>query len=555
MQKDVIYIDTEDNITDIIGKVNESEGRVVALVPPKRVGAIQSAVNLKLVHRAAEQANKHLVIVTNNQALSALAGSAGIPIAKNLQSKPEMPEAAAADAEEEDIIDGNDLPVGDHARLANASADGEGDDEAGDKGPAAAGVVGAAAIAASVRQKADTSRGALAATAAKARTKIPNFDSFRKKLFLGIAALVLLIGFLVWAVVYAPQSSIVIKAKTSETALNTKVSVGPTLATDLQAGTIKAELKTTAKDASVAFTATGKKDVGEKSTGTVALAPTAATKIAVFDGDTVTIPAGSIVKYNGLSYLTNSSVVFSDSNRSTTPVGVTAAESGSKYNGATGAASSSPDGTTATFTTATTGGTDKTITVVQQSDIDAVSGDITKASDSEEAKKALKAEFGANYIVIDDTFKADAGAVKPNPAVGQEATDGKGALSGKITYTLLAVPRGEAAKYLDAYFAQQVDGKQDQKVYDNGIGAAAFTTPVADADKYVVTATTNGKIGPKIDENKVKDYAKGKKSGEIKVYVESISGVESADVTFSPFWVTTAPSDINKIKVQFNLNG
>ncbi len=554
MQKDVIYIDTEDNITDIIGKVKDSQGKVVALVPPKRIGAIQSAVNLKLVQRAAEHTYKHLVIVTNNQALSALAGSAGIPVAKNLQSKPEMPETNKVETNEEDVIDGKDLPVGEYVKLAGEGGAGKNVSKADGNVEGSDGIEGAAA---SETQEVDIINNSASLTGSKRnKAKIPNFDSFRKKLFIGIAAVFVLAGFLVWAIAFAPRASIIIKASTSDAALDTKVTVGAALATDLQAGALKSETKTTTKDVSVEFTATGKKDVGEKATGTVALAPTAATKIAVFDGDTVTVPAGSVVKYNGLSYLTSSVVVFSDSNRSTTPVGVTAAESGSKYNGATGAASSSPDGATATFTTATTGGTDKTITVVQQSDIDAVSSDITKASDAEEAKKALKAEFGANYIVIDDTFKADAGAVKPNPAVGQESTDSKGTLSGKITYSLVAVPRAEAAKYLDAYFAQQVDGKPDQKVYDNGLGEVTFASPVAaENNTFVVTATTNGKIGPKIDEDAVKEYAKGKKSGEIKEYVRAIKGVESADVSFSPFWVTSAPSDASKIKVQFNLNG
>ena len=79
MQKDVIYIDTEDDITAIIGKVKDSSQKIVALVPPKRIGAMQSAVNLKLVQRAAEQAGKRLVIITGNQALSTLAASASLP--------------------------------------------------------------------------------------------------------------------------------------------------------------------------------------------------------------------------------------------------------------------------------------------------------------------------------------------------------------------------------------------------------------------------------------------------------------------------------------------
>ena len=119
MNKDVIYIDGDDDITAIIGKVKASKEKVVALVPPKRIGVLQSAVNLRLLQRAAGSGQKHLVLITNNQALMALAASAKLPVAKNAQSKPEIPEIAALDIDDgEDIIDGAELPVGDHARLA-----------------------------------------------------------------------------------------------------------------------------------------------------------------------------------------------------------------------------------------------------------------------------------------------------------------------------------------------------------------------------------------------------------------------------------------------------
>ena len=88
MNKDVIYIDVEDDITAIIGKIKASKEKIVALVPPKHVGVLQSAVNLRLLDRMAKTAKKNLVVVTNNQALIALAASARIPVAKNLQSKP-----------------------------------------------------------------------------------------------------------------------------------------------------------------------------------------------------------------------------------------------------------------------------------------------------------------------------------------------------------------------------------------------------------------------------------------------------------------------------------
>ena len=60
MSKAVIYIDTEDDITAIIDRVKESKSDIVALVPPKRIGVLQSIVNLKLLKRAAASSKKRL---------------------------------------------------------------------------------------------------------------------------------------------------------------------------------------------------------------------------------------------------------------------------------------------------------------------------------------------------------------------------------------------------------------------------------------------------------------------------------------------------------------
>ncbi len=549
MQKDVIYIDTEDDITAIIGKVKASKSKVVALVPPKRVGAIQSAVNLKLVHRAATQAGKHLAVVTNNQALTALAGSAGIPVAKNLESRPEMPEVAALEVDDEDIIDGGQLPVGERADAAAASGD-----------PETISSAGTAAVVANDHKDTEP-RSASAATAAKSRSKVPDFGSFRKKLFIGVAGLAALIALLVWAIVFAPQATIAITAKTTLSALNSKVTAGTGLATSLKDGTLKSELKTTTKDVSIPFTATGSKDVGAVATGKVTIAPTQQTIVNLaLTAGSVTVQAGTaITSSGGKVYTTDQAATFSASNLPTTgsgiTVGVTASASGTSYNGASGSATVSGGGFTATFSTSPSGGTDKTITVVQQSDIDTVSGNIVQSADSDAAKKALKSQFSGDYIIIDDTFKVDSSTVKPSPAVGAEATGGKASLAGKITYSIMAVSKTEVGKYLDAYFAQQVDGKSNQKVYDNGLSTATFSASTPADDKYATTITANGKIGPNINENDVKQYVKGKKSGEIQAYLQAVNGVDKVDVSFSPFWVTGAPGDVNKIKVQFNVNG
>lgn len=549
MQKDVIYIDVEDDITAIIGKVKASEHKIVALVPPKRIGAIQSAVNLKLVLRAAETADKRLVLITNNAALVALAGSANIPIARNLQSRPELAEIPALEVDDDDdIIDGSKIKDGTKSTDddADAAVDALEADEADDE------------IKPPIAPK--RAREALGAAAVKkSKVKIPDFDGFRKKLFIGIGAALALTAFLVWALVFAPHASIIITARTTDSQLSTKSTVGDSLTTSLKDGTIKSETKTSKKTVSVPFTATGKKDVGEKALGTVKIVPGASIPEKILNDGQAVVPAGTtITSVSGSTYATNQSLVFTAANWSSTKngqtVGVTATASGSAYNGASGAATG-PSGYSTSFTVNTSGGTDKTITVVQQSDVDAVSSAVGTSAEADTAKQSITKAFGDTYVVLAGSFKQDASGVKPTPAVGAEATDGKGALAGDVVYTLSAVSKVELGLFLDAYFAQQIDGMANQKVYSNGIKTVAFTNFARNDTTMSVNISATGKYGPKIDEGLIKKNAKGKRFGEIQSNIQEIPGVNNVDIKLSPFWVTAAPNDESKITVEFKVDG
>lgn len=549
MQKDVIYIDVEDDITAIIGKVKEAKRHIVALVPPKRIGVIQSAVNLKLVHRAAEQADKRLVIISSNAALMALAGSAGIPVAKTLQSKPEIAEIPALDIDDgNDVIDGSDLPQATTARRTKKTAESD-DADAVDE------------IAAEENEQEDAdepvskkpTRVAGAVSVAKEKASIPNFDAFRKKLFIGIAALIVVGGFLIWALLFAPRASIVITARTTDVALNSSVSLGQAVATDLKAGAIKAEVKTLKKDVSVPITPTGKKDVGEKATGTVKFYNDSFAAITV--SGTVTAGGFNFILASPVTIPKGSCSSPSNCSLGTATGTVTAAASGANANGVTGDVGDLPNGVTGTLTAATSGGTDKTVAVVQQSDVDQASGSILKAGEADAAKLELKKQFSDEYVVLDNTFSSDTTGVKPSPAIDTEVTDGKAALAGSVTFTIVGVAKSEAGKYLDAYFAQRIDGRSDQKIYSNGANAVSFTNVTGKDGKYTANISTNGKVGPKIDENALKEFARGKHLGDIQAHIQAINGVDNVDVKFSPFWVTAAPDDTKRISVEFKVNG
>lgn len=561
MNKDIIYIDVEDDITAIIGKVKDAKEKIVALVPPKRVGVLQSAVNLRLLARAAGQSDKHLVLISNNAALMALAASASILVAKNLQSKPSMAEIPALEVDDgDDIIDGSQLPVGELLRTADKST--------------SATVAGDPAIDEAVRENAAESASratpplpgeALRKPRSKSGVSVPNFDKFRKKLVLIIGAGVLLVIFLIWAIFFAASANIIITARTTDASANAPVTLASDQVTDMSKGTVKTTMQQIKKDAAVSFDVTGTKDVGATAKG----------QIIFKNCETLTpqtIPAGTGISANGLNYVTQEVATVTGgaggfggcaSPGQSSPVSIVAAAIGENYNtpnGTTFSVAGHPNSSTAVYFRAiassdVAGGSKRQIKVVTDQDVQKASDQLA-AQNSDEMKKQLSTQFGKDIIVIDQTFKSDKSNLQPVPAVGTESTDGKGKLTSSITYSMSGVDKSEAGHFLDAYFTKQLEGKNDQRVYDNGIGKTAFTNVnLSQSGAYTANLVATAKIGPKIDDTAIKNQAQGKKYGEIQSSIVSINGVDSVDVKFSPFWVSSAPHDIKRITVTFKLNG
>lgn len=66
--------------------------------------------------------------------------------------------------------------------------------------------------------------------------------------------------------------------------------------------------------------------------------------------------------------------------------------------------------------------------------------------------------------------------------------------------------------------------------------------------------SATGQVGPKIDDDQIKDEIKGKRTGEVQgVDLRAIDGVSDVDVKLSPFWVSGIPGDTKKITIEFKL--
>jgi len=547
MNKDVIYIDVEDDITAIISKVKASKEKIVALVPPKRIGVLQSAVNLRLLSRAAEQGGKRLVIITNNHALMGLAAAASLPVAKNLQSKPELAPISAVEIDDEDdVIDGNDLPVGEHAGLKD-----DPDMDRAVEAIAATPAIGAAQLA-----KPPKAGETVGKAKSKSGVTVPNFNTFRKKMVLGIVASVLLIAFLVWAIVFAPRATVVVAAKTNDASVNADVTALETTTTDAAKNTLKATVVKESEEKSVDFTPTGSKNVGEKAGGTVRFSNESLSARTVSAGTQLSTSEGLVfvtdraVEVPAASFPCGS---IACPTPGTATVGVTAAAAGAKYNAASGSMSGAPNNVSAELTDATSGGTDKIAKVVTAADVQKAKEELVK-QESDSMKDQLKAGFKEEVKPIDESFTVEYSSVEPNPAVGQQVDSGSASLTATVTYKLYAIDESELKRYLAAYLKEELDGRDDQRIYDHGVKDARFqeVEKVKDGARFTLIATA--KIGPKLDEDRIKEEARNRKTGQIQEVIQAIPGVEDVEVKYFPFWVSTVPDDSKKINVQFKVD-
>lgn len=559
MNKEVIYIDVDDDVTAIIGKIKKSKEKIVAIVPPKRAGALQSAVNLRLIDRMVKSEKKHLVLITNNVALVALAANASIPVAKNLQSKPEIAEIPPLAVDDgDDIIDGADLPVGDHAKtvkVADGTRTKEGRrDEAIDSVDIDGEEVATAAaigVAGPVSKK---------AAAARSKIAIPNFDSFRKKLFIGIGGGVALIALLVWMFVFAPAATVIVTAQTSPAPVSSTVRLGGAAATDFKTGVIKSVSMQEKKDETVEFEATGTGKVGEKATGTVT--------VYNCDGAAFTIPANTIFAASGRQFVSTASVTVSSLSGSastcrntpghngagTGTVAIAATEVGAEYNLSSRSYTiSGVGGDVYAVGSATTGGSSREVKVISAEDIERAQGQLVGKS-TDEAKKALAKKFTNGEVVIDSSFTVERGEAVSAPAVNAEApASGKATLTIPTTYIMYAVPKADLETYLSTSIKEQLENQDNQRIYNTGADKASLSNFRKEGETVTASLTSTGRIGPKIEETAVKEQVKGKIFGEVQSTLESIDGVQDVDVQFSYFWVRSVPNDTNKIKIEFKL--
>lgn len=573
MNKDVLYIEPEDDITDIITKIENSKEKIVALVPPKKASVFRSIVNIKLITKAGANAEKNIVLVTTDPSIIKLAAATKLPVTKNLQSAPAIPQAETAEVDttvkEKIVEDGGDKITAEEDTVETAEPLLEGksgflDDELRDETEESSEKDTEEATRQSDKAKP-------AKTSALSRklgdNKIALWMKEHKKILVpcGVGA-ILLILVMIWMFAIVPAVTVTVGIRTTSANFSENVTfTNDITAEDASAGKFYLEEKKTEEKLEVEFEATGKKNVGAKATGNLVI-------YAYFkENGQVTVNAGTIFTYdNKLSYVAQEAVTLAyDSDKTTrcdndgdtrslllsgclvsAQIAVTAENPGSEYDVA--------PNTTAWKTVANvgvysdkpiSGGTDEVVTVVQQSDIDAAKAKIETTNENINKEKLLST-ISDTAFVIDASFKQTVDDGVSVPALGEEVKEGEKA---KLTVTVTDTIAIIDATKVEEFIREKAKLAENYKIYEmNDPFVENFTKT---DDGYVAKLKTSYVAGPKITESEVAEIVKGKGIGTARQDLEkSFDGISKISIEGNFPWVMSVPNNTDKITVNIEVN-
>lgn len=613
MNKDVIYIEPEDDITDILANIKNAKNKIIALVPPKKASVLRSAVNFKLMAKAAKQYEKTVVLITTDESLLRLANNVKMPTAKSLQSKPQLPDMDDAKefgeedtddeiVEEKESDEGQTVPIKKTSEKAEKAekAEKEVAEKPAHKTEKPAKKDDAKSAGAAVAKKKDvdmevsddddddSNDGVKKKNEKKAEKKVPNFKKYRVKLIIAAVVIIAIFGVGFWASVIAPAAKITVKVKTSKSNFTENVSfVTDEAAAKPEEGIFYIERKETSKKASSDFEATGEVDKGTKAAGTVNVSKTVTLKQSDFEEkDDVTIsiniPKDAVFTSGGKKYVVSegasaSKTINADRDFASSseyrkgktftvgPVKVTlvAEENGDSYNAAATNSWSYANCASCTYVgSAMTGGTSKMVKVVSQGDVEKAGMGLTTESDNE-AREELFSQFGSEYILISSSFTSETEKTTTSPALNEEVGEG---VTPKIVrenkYYVYAVKRDAVSDYIKAKVSAKL-GDETQIVYSTGVimpedekksSKDAFFDAYKNADgKMGAKLKSTAKTGPRITEDMVKEVSLGEKLGKVQSNLRSYNGVADVKIDTSYPWVMNVPSDDNKVQIEITV--
>ena len=566
MNKDVIYIEPEDDITDIITKIENSKEKILALVPPKKAGVFRSIVNIKLIAKAGVNAGKTIVLVTTDQSIIKLAAATRLPVTKDLQSAPAIPKVDESIKAETTSVD--EVLAADGGQTEESVAeDLESEKEAKPKKVVVKDLK-ESEDATNVDKDDKNDKDDKKSDKDKKKSKM---SPKKRKIIIGsaIGGGLLFILILVWAFKIAPAATVTVAIRTTTTNFSENATFTTKMSEEnASQGKFYLEEKKVETKVEASFEATGSKNVGEKAKGELIVyqyfkerGNIAIEKGASFTNSELTFVADddTTLSWDGKDFdkclnKGDQSSLFYYGCRVFAKIAVTAAEPGTQYNLAPVETGWSTTANVYVYNeSAMAGGTTKSITVVTQADIDEALAKIVEGNTTAQASRKTKllSTIEDGTFIIDSSYKQTTSDPKSTPAVGEEVKPNeKATLAVTVTDSVYTVDKTKVEEFI----AEKAKLAENYKIYEMNDPFIENFTEVDDI--YVGKIKTSYVSGPKVTENDIIETIRGKGLGEARAdLLNKFSGIDSnkTKIEVSHPWVFSVPSEATKITVRIEV--
>lgn len=545
---EIIYIEPDDDVAAVIGRVKKAEGNLVSLALPRGSGLAQSIINLKILDREAKKAIRQVSLITTDKISKNLASQVGITVYQTAnEAKSARPETATYAPIPPGAPGASDpnIKINQYQR----------EDEISDQEPIELAPVleDDGEIKTDEPEKIEPER----KIAEEKPMKKKNLHSRRKPII--IISSIFLVLVLVAAYFTIPQATATMILKTEDLTSKESITIQKDATESNQENLVVPGREIVSEqELSKDFEATGKKNIGTKSSGEI-------TFYNGWDTSPQKISAGAVLTASGKKFVADADITIPGA--TTSLVGgeikinpgsikgkITAQNPGDDYN--IGAATFTVDAFSSEkkdkiygqSTAALSGGTTKEVKIVTDGDITSA-----KSSISQEATGTAIADMnqqaGDNKIV-NSTIKS----AEVSFEASKKANDEADTFSAKIVIKSTGIAFSESDVRTLIIEKNVASIGPDQMLINPETATLEWGVTGWDEAKgeVKIDATFLGKIGKKLDEGNIRSRISNKKYGTAKEILENTEGVESVDLTVTPTILSRVPLIKSRIKVVFS---
>ncbi len=543
-----VFLALDDEITSVIEKIRAAEDSSVTLVVPKGAAILQSAVNIRLIKKKADELKKNLGLVTNDPIGKHLAAQVGLTVYQNIQDVPDTTphqpaktdHATSADKKSEVTVTQYSPSAGGDKTKAQTTEPLDSDERSDDQ------ATGKNETASEKEPDSEVIVGKTMETGSEPEPKRKHLSASRRpipkpkwllKILILVIVLVLIGG--IGAALIIPRATIVIHVPTEAITKSAIFSVDTSIVTP-DGTKIPGSFSELTASATGSSKATGKKDVGEKAKGVITVSNS-------WSSDSQSLPKNSgLVSEKGLVFrtLTDTTVPGATSSIQNgqvvikpgkVDVAVSADQPGDQYNigsgnftiqGYTGDKASKITGQS---TKAMAGGTTKQLTVVTQSDIDEAK---KQASDNAQTMVLtnLKQSLTKDQLLLDKVTKVEVSTKDPDHKVDDEADTVTVSADAKAKGVLIKVADTEAV--LKHLFGEGL--AEGKSVILPDLSEVAWVIKTDSDTHYTLTKDIEGQLITHIDIGAAQSAAMAKKKDQATETLQSQYGAKSVEITLSP---------------------